>query len=91
MSAPPISSPFTKTCGIVGQPENAVSSWRISGLGSTSTVAIGASAARSASSARIELPHITHCGVPFMKRTTSSVSMMSLILSPSSLMQFLSS
>jgi hypothetical protein len=56
-----------------------------------STAAIGASTARSASSARIELPHITHCGVPFMKTTTSSVSMISLIRSRSSLIQFLSS
>ena len=57
-----------------------------------STAAIGASAARSASSARIELPHIAHWGVPFMKRTTSSVSMISLIrLRRSSLMRFLSS
>jgi hypothetical protein len=29
MSAPPISSPRMKTCGIVGQPDSAVSSWRI--------------------------------------------------------------
>jgi hypothetical protein len=29
MSAPPISSPRMKTCGIVGQPESAESSWRI--------------------------------------------------------------
>src|SRR5437763_1318581 len=31
MSAPPISSPPTKTCGIVGQPESADSSCRIAG------------------------------------------------------------
>ena len=42
MSAPPISSPRTKTCGIVGQLEIAESSWRISGSGRTSTAVIGA-------------------------------------------------
>ena len=42
MSAPPISSPFTKTCGIVGQSESAESSWRICGSGRMSTAVIGA-------------------------------------------------
>ena len=44
MSAPPISSPFTKTCGIVGQPEISDSSWRIAGSGRTSTAVTGAPA-----------------------------------------------
>ena len=42
MSAPPTSSPLTNTCGIVGQPEIAVRSWRICGSGSTSTAVTGA-------------------------------------------------
>ena len=62
MSAPPISSPRTKTCGIVGQPESAESSWRIAGSGRMSTVVTGAPARRSASSARIELPHMAIFG-----------------------------
>ena len=56
-----------------------------------STAAIGASTARSAWSARTEFPHIASSGVPFMKRTTSSVSMISLIWSRSSVIPFLSS
>ena len=44
-----------------------------------STVVTGAPAARSASSARPELPHITNCGVPFMKSTTCSFSITSWI------------
>ena len=60
MSAPPTSSPFTNTCGIVGQPEIADSSWRIAGSGSTSTAVTDAPARRNASSARPELPHITN-------------------------------
>ena len=44
-----------------------------------STAVTGAPAVRSAESARWELPHATKLGVPFMKRVTGSVSMMSLI------------
>src|SRR5205809_44367 len=44
MSAPPISSPRTKTCGIVGQLDTAESSCRIRGSGSTSTAVTGAPA-----------------------------------------------
>jgi hypothetical protein len=62
---------------MVGQPESAESSCRIRGSGRTSTAVTGAPAARSASSARIELPHMTNCGVPFMKRATGSFSMIS--------------
>ena len=55
----------------------------------------GAPSARSASSARDELPHITSCGVPFMNRLTGSFSMISSILPRrsfvSSLIPFLSS
>ena len=91
MSAPPISSPFTNTCGIVGQPESADSSCRICGSGSTSTVAIGAPESRSARNARSELPHITRSGVPFMKTATGSVAITSLICSLNVLMRFLSS
>ena len=65
----------------VGQPESAESSSRMRGSGSTSTAVTGAPARRSASSARCELPHITNCGVPFMKSATSSVSMICLIWS----------
>jgi hypothetical protein len=86
MSAPPTSSPLMKTCGIVGQPESADSSWRIRGSGRTSTAVTGASASRSARSARSEFPHITSCGVPFMKSATGSFSMISLICSLNSVM-----
>ena len=71
----------TKTCGIVGQLESAESSWRMAGSGRTSTAITDAPAERSASSARAELPQSTRSGVPFMKSTTSSVSIVSLILS----------
>jgi hypothetical protein len=63
---------LTKTCGIVGQPEIAESSCRMRGSGRMSTVVIGAPAAWSACRARIEFPHITICGVPFMKSATGS-------------------
>ncbi len=85
MSAPPISSPPTKTCGIVGQPESADSSCRMAGSGSTSTVVTGAPASRSARSARSELPHMIICGVPFMNNVTGSCAITSLIRSDSSL------
>ena len=81
MSAPPISSPLTKTCGIVGQPEISDRSWRICGSGRMSTAVTDAPARRSASRARPEFPHIANCGVPFMKSVTSELSMTSLILS----------
>src|SRR3972149_4301712 len=64
MSAPPISSPLTKTWGIVGQPEISESSWRIRGSGRMSTVVIGAPTAWSAFSARDALPHMTISAVP---------------------------
>ena len=74
MSAPPTSSPLTKTCGIVGQPEISGSSCRIAGSGRMFTAVTGAPASRSARSARSELPHMTNCGVPFMKSVTGSFS-----------------
>ena len=55
MSAPPISSPLTKTCGIVGQSESAESSCRICGSGRMSTAVIGAPAFQSAWSARMRV------------------------------------
>ncbi len=91
MSAPPISSPRTNTCGIVGQLETAESSWRIRGSGSTSTAVTGDPARRSASRARIEFPHMTNCGVPFMNRATSSEAITFSICWRSSLTGFLSS
>ena len=91
MSAPPISSPRTKTCGIVGQPDCAESSWRIAGSGRMSTAVTGAPARRSASSARIELPHMAICGVPFMNRATVSPSITCLMFALRSLMTSLSS
>ena len=91
MSAPPISSPPTKTCGIVGQPESVESSSRIRGSGRMSTALIVAPAACSALMARIEFPHITICGVPFMKSATGSLSITSAICSLSVFMLFLSS
>ena len=39
MSQPPTSSPSTKSCGIVGQPESADSSWRMRGSGRMSSAA----------------------------------------------------
>ena len=86
----PINSPLTNTCGIVGQPDWAESSWRIAGSGRMSTAVTGAPARRNASSARRELPHIAICGVPFMKSATCSPSITSLIFPLSSLMPFLS-
>ena len=91
MSAPPISSPFTKTCGIVGQPESSASSCRIAGSGSTFTAVTGAPASRNARKARSELPHMMNCGVPFMKSTTGSFAITSLMRSWISLMKSLSS
>src|SRR6476646_8906567 len=74
MSAPPIRSPFTNTAGIVGQPDSSASSWRIAGSGRMFTAVTGAPASRSARSARAEFPHMTNCGVPFMKSVTGSFS-----------------
>ena len=91
MSAPPTSSPPTNTCGIVGQPESSDSAWRIAGSGRTFTAVTGAPASRSARSARSELPHMTNCGVPFMKSATGSFSITFLMLSEISLMSSLSS
>ena len=48
MSEPPSSSPPTKSCGIVGQPEIADSSWRMRGSGRMSTAAKGEPVACSA-------------------------------------------
>jgi len=79
MSAPPMSSPFTKTCGIVGQPEISESSCRIAGSARTSTPVTGAPASRRARSARSELPHMINCGVPFMNTATGSFWMTSWI------------
>ena len=83
MSAPPISSPFTKTCGIVGQPESALSSWRILGVRGARRRSRSAPRPRAAPRAPASSCRTSpNCGVPFMKRTTSSVSMISLILLP---------
>ena len=71
MSEPPSSSPPTKSCGIVGQPESADSSWRMRGSGRMSTAANGVPMACSAATARAEKPHAGASGVPFMKRMTS--------------------
>jgi hypothetical protein len=80
-----------KTCGIVGHPDSADSSWRIRGSGSTSTAVKETPVARRASSARAEFPHMTKSGRPFMKTATSSVAMTSRIRSWSWFMRFLSS
>jgi ubiquinone/menaquinone biosynthesis C-methylase UbiE len=56
MSAPPTSSPATKTCGIVGQLETAESSSRMRGSGRTSTAVNPAPTPRRAWSARSEFP-----------------------------------
>jgi hypothetical protein len=80
-----------KICGIVGQPESAESSWRICASGRMSTAVTGAPARRSASSARIEFPHMTLCGVPFMNRATGSSAMTCRIFSRISLIDSLSS
>src|SRR3954466_7412885 len=71
MSEPPTSSPLTNSCGIVGQSESALSSWRMRGSGSTSTAANGTSSACSAADARAEKPHAGASGAPFMKRMMS--------------------
>ena len=58
MSQPPTSSPLTNSCGIVGQSESALSSWRMRGSGRMSTAANGASSACSAATVRAEKPHV---------------------------------
>src|SRR5215211_5224185 len=70
MSAPPISSPSTNSCGIVGQLDRADSSWRMRGSGRMSTAANGAPVAWIAATVRAEKPHAGISGVPFMKRMT---------------------
>ena len=52
MSAPPISSPLTKSCGIVGQLDSAESCWRMRGSGRMSTAANGVPTASSAATVR---------------------------------------
>src|SRR3954454_12395607 len=71
MSEPPTSSPLTNSCGIVGQSDTALSSWRMRGSGRMSTAANGTSSACSAADARAEKPHAGASGTPFMKRITS--------------------
>ena len=71
MSQPPTSSPRANSCGIVGQFEIALSSWRMRGSGRTSTAAYGAPSASSAATVRAEKPHIGCSGEPFMKRMIS--------------------
>ena len=71
MSQPPISSPPTNSCGIVGQLDSAESSWRMRGSGSTSIAANGAPSDSSAATVRAEKPHFGCSGVPFMKSSTS--------------------
>src|SRR5215207_6012103 len=71
MSAPPTSSPRTKSWGMVGQLDTALSSWRMRGSGRMSTAANGASRACRAAEVRAEKPHMGCSGVPFMKRMTS--------------------
>src|SRR3954462_6488287 len=85
MSAPPTSSPLTKTCGIVGQPEISCSSCLMAGSGRMFTAVTGAPASRSARSARSEFPHMMNCGVPFMKIVTGSFSISCWIVVLSSL------
>jgi hypothetical protein len=70
MSLPPISSPSTNSCGVVGQLEIALSSWRMRGSGRMSTAANGTPTACSAPAARALKPHMGCSGVPFMKRMT---------------------
>jgi hypothetical protein len=70
MSLPPISSPSTNSCGVVGQFEIALSSWRMRGSGRMSTAANGTPTAWRAPAARALKPHIGCSGVPFMKRIT---------------------
>src|SRR6266516_1971037 len=70
MSHPPISSPSTNSCGIVGQLEIAESSWRMRGSGRTSTAAKGTSSVCSIATVRAEKPQAGASGVPFMKRIT---------------------
>ena len=70
MSQPPTSSPLTKSCGIVGQFESALSSWRMRGSGRMSTAANGAPSPCSAATVRAEKPQAGWSGLPFMKRIT---------------------
>jgi hypothetical protein len=70
MSAPPTSSPLTKSCGMVGHWEIPDSSWRMRGSGRMSTAANGAPSACRAPAVRAEKPQAGASGVPFMKRMT---------------------
>src|ERR687893_576092 len=79
MSAPPTSSPLTKSCGIVGQFDSAESCWRMRGSGRMSTAAKGVPSASSAATVRAEKPQRGASGVPFVKRRTSLSAIASLI------------
>ena len=81
MSQPPISSPSTNSCGIVGQLEIADSSWRMRGSGRMSTAAKGVSSACSIATVRAEKPHAGASGVPFMNRITRCSAIASAIAS----------
>ena len=75
MSAPPISSPSTNSCGMVGQPDSPESSWRMRGSGRMSSAAYWTPSALSAPAVRAENPQAGCWGVPFMKSITGFSSM----------------
>ena len=63
MSDPPTSSPLTNSCGMVGQSDSELSSWRMRGSGRMSTAANGTSSAWSAAEARA-LKALREAGAP---------------------------
>src|SRR5690606_19597478 len=80
MSEPPMNSPFTYSCGTVGQFEKSLMPWRTSGSSSTLTVAmLSTPQAFRIWMARPEKPHCGNCAVPFMNSTTGVLVTVSLI------------
>src|SRR3954469_3225941 len=72
MSEPPRNSPFTYSCGIVGQSEYSLIPCLISGSWRTSTVSYFAPRRSRIAIARLEKPHWGKSAVPFMNSTISS-------------------
>ena len=70
MSEPPTSSPFTKSCGIVGQPDSPESSSRMRGSGRMSSAEYWTPSAFRQPDVRAEKPQAGWFGVPFMKSIT---------------------
>src|SRR5450830_493603 len=80
MSEPPINSPLTYNCGMVGQLENSLMPWRTSGSSRTLIVTkLCTPQAFKTCTARPEKPHCGNWAVPFMNSTTGVFVTVSLI------------